>query len=130
MTDRERSLLVQQQIRRLRAERVRISAQIREAMTELDALTPARPHTGIMKAVVRACKESGVGLTSREIADRCSHLDFHRVQVMAHQAAKEGYLAKSRLERAGERTRYVFTYRRDPKGSLHDQKARTTAVGA
>ncbi len=130
MSDRERSLLVQQRIRRLRAERERISAKIREAMTELDDLTPARPHTGIMKAVVHACKASGRELSSREIADRCSHLDFHRVQVMAHQAAREGYLAKTPLARDGARTTYVFAYRRDPKGSLHEQKAKPSIVGA
>ena len=111
MTPRDLSLQLQSSISQLRSRRAMISKQIARLMEELHSLTPRRPHTGILAAVLEVLRDAPVPMTSRAIAERLPQFAFHRVQVMVHQAARNGYATKRPVDpsRNAGRVKWEFS---------------------
>jgi hypothetical protein len=100
LSPRERSLQIQAAISQLRARREMLRKQIARLLEELHTLTPRRPHTGILAAVLEVLRDSHVPMTSRQIAERLPKFAYHRVQVMVHQAWRKGYAIKRPVEKS------------------------------
>ena len=107
---KRRVIEIHAELGRLRERRKMISKQIAALSRELSALTPRRPHIGIMAAVREQLDASLVPLSAKEIADRLPQFAVSRVQVMVHQAVRCGHAAKLPADPTRHRspTKWVF----------------------
>lgn len=105
-----RVIEIHAELGRLRERRKMIARQIAALSQELRTITPRRPHIGIMDAVRQQLEGSPVPLSAKEIANRLTQFDVHRVQVMVHQAVNCGHATKLPADPSKHRapTKWVF----------------------